>query len=298
MPSAEAANLAAVRAVADAVLYKGHRSHPHWASAAGNRSRWQLGVLGPPAAGRHAFAVPPDMAMQCLVAPADRPARVTIHLRFQQVQVRQTQRRLPDGSHAPVDALTVADVLSSDEAVQREITWPAVPVTGTAEFPVAVPGGADVESVPGGRIVRRRAPLTARVRTRAEPDDGLLRLTVAVANEHPAPVADRHTAARCSLIGAHLLLQAHHAAFVSLLDPPPAAAAAAARCHQHRCWPVLAGRPGSSDVVLGAPIMLYDHPAVAGQAARGTAVLVGGDVPVPVCRTSAVPSRSSDVTGS
>jgi hypothetical protein len=113
--------------------------------------------------------------------------------------------------------------------------------------------------------VRRRWPLTARVRTTVEPDDGLLRLTVAVANEHPAAVTDKDSAVRRSLLGAHLLVEAHDAAFVSLLEPPPQAAAAAARCRQHRCWPVLAGPPGTRTVLLGAPIILYDHPAVAAQ---------------------------------
>jgi len=162
-------------------------------------------------------------------------------------------------------------VLSWDEAVEREFTLPALPVTGTAEFPVDVPGGEEVEPVatpggePVGRIVRRRWPLTARVRTRFEPDDGLVRLTVAVRNEHPAAVSDKDAAIRRSLIGAHLLVEAHDGAFVSLLDPPPVAAAAAARCRQHRCWPVLAGPAGSDGVVLGAPIILYDHPQVAEQ---------------------------------
>jgi hypothetical protein len=56
--------------------------------------------------------------------------------------------------------------------------------------------------------------------------------------------------------------------FVSLLDPPADARAAAERCRQHRCWPVLAGRGGQeSDVVLAAPIILYDHPAVAPESA-------------------------------
>ncbi|MER7975397.1 hypothetical protein ABTX35_41440, partial [Streptomyces sp. NPDC096080] len=43
------------------------------------------------------------------------------------------------------------------------------------------------------------------------------------------------------------------------------AAAAAARCAQRRCWPVLAGAKGSADTVLGAPIILYDHPEIAEQ---------------------------------
>ena len=261
-------SLHAVRAVADAVLYEGYLLYPYRASAAKNRSRWQFGVLGPPRATARAFGEAPDMAMQCLLAPAGRPGRVTVRLRFLHLQAREVQRRRPDGSHVPVDALTVAGaaVLSWDEAVEHEITWADLPLRGAAEFPVEVPGGEDVESLPpAGRIMRRRWALTARLRTRVEPDDGFLRLTVAVTNDHPAEVAERDDAIRRSLIGAHLVVEAHGAAFVSLLEPPPAAAAAAARCRQHRCWPVLAGPPGSSHVVLGAPIILYDHPQVAEQ---------------------------------
>jgi hypothetical protein len=262
----------AVRAVADAVLYEGYLLYPYRASTAKNRSRWQFGVLGPPAAAAQAFGEPPDLAMQCLLTTGERAGRVTVRLRFLQVQARDVQRLEADGSYRPVDALAVAGatLLSWDEAVEREIALPDLPLTGAAEFPVAVPGGEDVEPVagpgaPAGRIVRRRWPLTARVRTTVEADDRWLRLTVAVTNEHPAAVTDKNAAIRHSLIGTHLVLQADDAAFVSLLDPPPAAAAAAARCRQHRCWPVLAGPNGSNDVVLGAPIILYDHPEVAEQ---------------------------------
>jgi hypothetical protein len=213
------------------------------------------------------------MTMQCLLAPGPHPGAVGIHLRFLQLQTRETQRLDRDGSYRPVDALTVAGetVLSWDEAVEREIALPVLPLALAADFPVEVPGGEDVEPVlepsgaPLGRIVRRRWPLTARLRTRVDVDDEHLRLTVTVTNEHPAPVADKDTAIRCSLIGAHLLIEAHDAAFVSLLEPPAAAAAAARRCRQHRCWPVLAGPDGANDVVLGAPIILYDHPQVAEQ---------------------------------
>jgi hypothetical protein len=268
--------LDAVRAVADAVLYEGYLLYPYRASAAKNRSRWQFGVLGPPAAAVQAFAEAPDMSMQCLLAPGSHPA-VTLHLRFLQLQARDVQRIAPDGAYTPVEALEVAGsaVLSWDEAVEREMLLPPLPMSGTAEFPVDIPGGEDIEpvTVPSGaevgRIVRRRWPLRALVHTRVEPDGDLLRLTVAVTNDHPEVAADKDAAVRCSLVGTHLLLEAHDGAFVSLLDPPPAAAAAAGRCRQHRCWPVLAGPQGTAGVLLGAPIILYDHPQVADESPGG-----------------------------
>jgi hypothetical protein len=259
------------RAIADAVLYEGYLLYPYRASSAKNRSRWQFGVLGPPGAAETAFGEAPDMAMQCLLTPGTGPGAVTIHLRFLQLQTREVQRLEPDGSYLPVGELTVAGsaVLSWDEAVEQEFVVRGLYLSGAADDPVEVPGGHDVEAIVDpagitvGRIVRHRWPLTARLRTRVEADGDVLRLTVIVTNEHHAQVAGKDEAIRHSLIGAHLLIEAHDAAFVSLLEPPPAAAAAAGRCRQHRCWPVLAGPPGSRDVVLGAPIILYDHPEVA-----------------------------------
>ena len=67
-----------------------------------------------------------------------------------------------------------------------------------------------------------------------------------------------------SMIGTHVVA-ATDGAFVSLLEPPDDAHDAADRCDQHRCFPVLAGPPGSDDLLLVSPIILYDHPEVAEQ---------------------------------
>jgi len=135
---------------------------------------------------------------------------------------------------------------------------------------VEVDGGEDVEDLPGGRLVRRRGPLRALVSLTAASDAPVTRLRIAVRNAAEPP-ADADGALRTSLIGTHLLLEADGSRFVSVIDPPEAARAAAARCTQHRCWPVLAGDGGpegqTSDVVLAAPIILYDHPAVAPESA-------------------------------
>ncbi|WP_328535372.1 hypothetical protein [Streptomyces sp. NBC_00344] len=263
-----------VRAIADAVLYEGYLLYPYRASSHKNQSRWQFGVLGPPSATPASFGEEPGMAMQCLLkAPAAGPAAVSVHLRFLQLQVREVQRRNADGGHTATDGLSVdgVSVLSWDEAVEREIVLPAVSLEEPADELRTVPGGEDVEALTDasgaavGRIVRRREPLTVRIRAHTTVDHGFVRLSVSVANEHPGTAADKNAAIRVSLIGSHLLLRAHGTEFASLLEPADEAVGPAGRCRQHRCWPVLAGAKGSTDVVLGAPIILYDHPEVAEQ---------------------------------
>lgn len=269
-----------VRTIADAVLYEGYLLYPYRASSHKNQSRWQFGVLGPPDAAPGSFAEDPGMAMQALLKLPDDPSlpmpQVSVRLRFLQLQVREVQRLDADGGHTPVGELTVSgvSVLSWDEAVECELDLGAVPLDsedGTTDELRTVPGGEETEpltddhGVTVGRVVRRREPLTARVRTRTTRDDGFLRLSLSVDNEHPGTATDKDAAIRASLIGTHLLLQAHGADFLSLREPPDEAAPAAARCEQRRCWPVLAGVKGSTDTVLGAPIILYDHPEIAEQ---------------------------------
>ncbi|MEV6302403.1 hypothetical protein AB0M02_23515 [Actinoplanes sp. NPDC051861] len=258
-------SLAAARAVADAVLYEGYLLYPYRASAAKNRTRWQFGVLGPPSAAGTAFGEAPDMSMQCLLAPGAGVPTVTVRLRFLQVQAREVRATRPDGTEERVTELVVGEtsVLTWDEAVEREVVLPDVPLDGEVRFAVSVPGGQDEEPVgDAGRIVRRRWPLSADVRVTVSPDGEHRRLTVAVTNTHPGPAEDRSQALRHSLLSAHLLLEARNAAFLSVIDPPPEAVGAAARCSQNRCWPVLAG---GHDLLLGAPIILYDHPRIAEQ---------------------------------
>src|SRR5687768_17847319 len=59
-------------------------------------------------------------------------------------------------------------------------------------------------------------------------------------------------------------------AFVSLLDPPAELAALAQSCVNTHAFPVLAGPPGSRDVMLSSPIILYDYPAVAPEDRKST----------------------------
>ena len=264
-----------VRAIADAVLYEGYLLYPYRASSSKNQSRWQFGVLGPPRASAASFAEEPGLSFQCLLAPAAGPATVSPHLRFLQLQVR-TVEQYADGSYLPVNEMIVdgVSVLSWEEAVECEVALPSYDVGGAAVVTsVEIPGGDEVEPVLDaagtrvGRILRRRLPLRADVSVGGEPDRGFTRLTVAVTNTHPDEVHGKDAAIRSSMIGTHVLLVADGVGFVSLLEPPESAAEAAARCAHHRCFPVLVGPDGSNDVVMGSPIILYDHPEIAEQSA-------------------------------
>ncbi|WP_222263287.1 hypothetical protein [Modestobacter marinus] len=264
--------LALARLAADAVLYEGYLLYPYRSTAAKNQVRWQFGVLGPPGAAEAGVGEEPDLAVQCLLRAGPGPVTVTVHLRCLQLQRRQAERAHADGTVEEVGELRAGDRVWTtwDEAVAVERELGPVPVDELrrgVDRTVLVPGGEDVEPVPGGRLVRRRGPLRAAVSLRADDDGPLLRLEVRVANTGDR-VADRDAALASSLLGAHLLLVAGGARFVSLLDPPADARAAAGRCRQHRCWPVLAGGGGQeSEVVLASPIILYDHPAVAPESA-------------------------------
>ncbi len=274
-------SLSLARAVADAVLYEGYLLYPYRASSQKNQARWQFGILGPPGAAATGTGEEPDMFADCLLTQHQHAA-VEIHLRFLQLQSRSAEEMDDGGGFTPVDELTVgaARWLSWDEAVEREVALGpfAVAALGGQEtvLPVEIPGGEEVEEVRdasgqlAGRLVRRRRPLHGEVRLEAAAAGGALaRLRVGAVNTAAAPASavaagwTRQDAIARSFIGTHLLLSVQDADFVSLLEPPPEAQEAAAICGQHRCWPVLAGPEGQTDVLLVSPIILYDHPAVA-----------------------------------
>ena len=262
--------LSLARKAADAVLYEGYLLYPYRSTAAKNQVRWQFGVLSPPGAAVAGLGEEADLTVECLLRPLAAGATVEVHLRFLQLQ-RRTAERADHGGFAPVAELQSGAAVwtSWDEAVEVErvlgtFTVPALRA-GT-DVAVEVPGGEDVQAVPGGRLVRRRDPLRAAATLSTIADDRLERLRITISNTAPSAV-EKDAALRSSLIGAHLVLAAEGARFVSVIDPPEEARAAAGRCVQHRCWPVLAGDGApdgqTSDVVLAAPIILYDHPAVA-----------------------------------
>jgi hypothetical protein len=65
----------------------------------------------------------------------------------------------------------------------------------------------------------------------------------------------------------HLLVAAEGASLLSSIDPPAWARLHSERCTNHGLYPVLLGAPGSDDLLLAAPFILYDHPQLAPESA-------------------------------
>src|SRR5207248_8657706 len=98
--------------------------------------------------------------------------------------------------------------------------------------------------------------------------DGLFRVSIDVRNVTALPERGRPEDARLAVLASvHTLLGVEGGRFVSLLDPPAELREAAAACANVGTWPVLVGEPGEDDAMLSAPIILYDHPAVAPESA-------------------------------
>ncbi|OMC33246.1 hypothetical protein A5739_07720 [Mycobacterium colombiense] len=255
------------RAVADAVLYEGYLLYPYRGTSSKNQSRWQFGVLGPPGAAEAGLGEDDTLSADFLV---DDARALTLVVRFLQLQHRRAERATGDGDFIPVDELRTpaGSWLTWDEAVECEISF------GPLEFgeqpwslPLTVGAATDIETLDGGRLVRERHEIRGELTVTSEPDDGLRRVSVRVTNTGAAVTAhdDKDSVIARSMIGTHLIAEVVGGQFISLLEPPQAATDAVSRCGRHRCFPVLAGPPGTDDMLLISPIILYDHPEVAEQ---------------------------------
>jgi hypothetical protein len=264
---------APARAVADAVLYEGYVVYPYRASSRKNQVRWQFGVLMPAGFSRVDPSERSSMRTECLARAYDN-AVVRIRLRGLHLQRRTVEAAGPSpGAFLPVERLEVggAVYVRWDEAAEVQIDLPELRVAAVGregfnhDFCLeAATEDEVVKAADGavlGRLVRRREEVRGRVLVRAEPG-AYTKLIVTVENTTPWNELDagRDDALPHALLAAHLMLSVEGGRFVSLLDPPSSASRAAAGCRSDGSYPVLIG---ADDVVLSAPIILYDHPEVA-----------------------------------
>ena len=212
-----------VRAVADAVLYEGYLLYPYRANSRKNQSRWQFGVLGPDRAAERGIGEDDTMSAQLILDP-EPDSSLTVVVRSCSCSAEQPNvTRAAAISYRSTSLVAgTRSWLSWDEAVECELSFGPFDTAQLATLqtlPIAVAGGTDIEVVDGGRLVRTRCDLRGELALSAEPDDGLLRISLAERNTG-APVADKDDAIAASLIGTHLIAEVSEGGFVSLLDPP------------------------------------------------------------------------------
>jgi hypothetical protein len=262
--------LARARQIADAVLYEGYVLFPYRASALKNRYRWQWGVVVPQAQVDLGATEPSTLSCETQVRSAH-GTRIDVTARFLHLRLRQ----LVDAGGTPVDELDVdgTPIPTWEEGLEREV---GVSVTtlerghrasdamtsGHAEARFVLDAGEDVEQLgPAGHAVRTTWQVTGALRAEVEPaGDGVWTLRTAVHNDTPWSQrrAPRDDVLRHSLIGVHVVLHTNDGAFASVIDPPDWATH---DLRQGGLHPVLVGE--EHDVVLGAPIILYDDPQIA-----------------------------------
>ena len=73
----------------------------------------------------------------------------------------------------------------------------------------------------------------------------------------------REEALPWALVAAHMIISVSGGEFISMTDPPIWARAAVAECENIGGWPVLGDPDGGRQVMLSAPIILYDNPELA-----------------------------------
>lgn len=258
---------AAVQAIARAVLYEGYLLWPYRRSALKNQQRFTFGGVYP-AAYAERGGDRSQIAMSCLLEGPPQ-ARVEIVLRFLQLVDRHPARRA-DRALVPVDELGVAGErhLAFDEAAEREVRVEPVrlaELTAALRVPVAQPAGEHLRPLGDDAVlVRRWQRLEGELEISAhEVEPGVQRLTIGFANTSPSASHGRSDALRRTFLSAHLVVHAADGQLVSQTDPPDALRDAAQTCRNDGIWPVLVGEPDARDTVLGSPIILSDHPAVA-----------------------------------
>jgi hypothetical protein len=241
----------AARAIADAVLFEGYLLYPYRASATKNQARFQFGVLAPNWA--HTGDATTSHTECLLEAPEG--AHLETRTRFLRLRTRHDDTT-PEGwdEGEPTQITTTLTLHGASTHAHTSHEQPATDTTDTGA------GGA------------RRAALRAEVHLNATRLPGpyrLWRLRLDVTNTTPdtahtaEDATDRTRVLRRSLVACHTLMGVRGGAFVSSLEPPAFAAAAAAACRNEHAFPVLAGPPGRRDLMLSAPIILYDHPRIA-----------------------------------
>jgi hypothetical protein len=226
---------AALDQLVSSLLYEGYALYPYTARATKNATPTPFGIIYPPAHAARLDSAFDHLRIEC-VLEATAGAELELTVRFLQA------------------------VGPRHEAGERRLTLPRTPLTRLAD------GAGTRFELPGDPPLRGRL----RLRATALAPAALYQVTACVHNDTDRPdsgTVDRQAALASSLLSTHVLIEASGGRFASPLEREGAVGAAVAACASVNTWPVLA-MPDDS-VVLGAPIVLPDHPRIAPESLGG-----------------------------
>jgi hypothetical protein len=265
----------AVKKIAEAVLYEGYMLWPYRRSSTKNQQRWTFGGVYPRAYSEaRGEADPWIMQTQCLVS-GDEGSAIEVKVRFLHVVERRVGRKNAVGTLEFVDELRVGGerYLSWDEATEREVAvgrFELSELESPKRVGIDIPGGSEEESLadPTGEVVgilmRGWRLLYGAVEVGAELlREGTFRVTVRITNTTPWGGEDRESTLKQTLVSTHTALEVEGGEFISLTDPPEELRELAQGCENIKTWPVLVGEEGERNMMLCAPIILYDYPRIA-----------------------------------
>lgn len=281
--------------IAEAVLYEGYVLYPYRPSSGKNqRQRFMFGRVYPEEYSLAQRAAEPFvMQTECLARFTSPAAEVRITVRFLQPLTRgigvfeSPLASFPQASTPPfrsVPELRVGDQLYQawQEAMERTVEAPTLLLDpqslSSTEVPFRFSGARDLEPIRDGNqvvgfISRTHETLQGTVDITSTPvGPGLHQLTVRISNHTPLPAPDAQDPEAVSLrtfASTHTILSLEGGEFLSLMDPPADYQDEARRCRNLGTWPVLVGdeRRGERNVMLSAPIILYDFPQIAPESA-------------------------------
>ncbi len=232
-----------IEKIATAVLYEGYLLYPYRSSAVKNQQRFNFGVLYPR---EHCERNPGsdawEMQTECLVH-GDADSTVEIKTRFLQLVERDERQ----------------------EGIEREVCTPVCDIRSLEAQPLRQRILFSAEGAPGCRAETLEGQLELGA---SQIDRHLFRVTLRIRNNESSGDGrepGRDEVLLRSLVSVHSILQVAGGSFVSLLDPPAEFRDAAAGCINIGSWPVLAGEEGQLDMMLSAPIILYDYPQIASE---------------------------------
>jgi hypothetical protein len=222
----------ALEQLLDSLLYEGYALYPYTPEAAKNATPTPFGILYPPTYAAGLASTFEHLELRC-VLEAPRDARISAEVRF------------------------LAATGERHEAVAHRLELTDTSVGALEESSAGRGHSLAREAEVGVRDVGRLL-ITLSLRAR-ELDAGVHELAFAVANRTPClQWIDRAGALAQSMLSTHPILRVSGGRFISPLERP---------CASVNTFPVLAS--DTDDAVIGAAIVLPDHPQIAPESRGG-----------------------------